>query len=397
MSCIEHPTKVSRLFASLAGVVVVAATLAPAATAQMPPSANTVRTAAAATDAWPRSFPTPEGTILFYQPQLDEWDGVKFDAHAAVAVEGKDSTKPPVYGVIWVSTRTEVDKDARKVTFLDMTIQKASFPSEPENADRYMAAMQKIVQAAGREHGGVALRSHVPVRRVTRDQVVGGRVGQGIAPLVPFGDGEGQVRIEHVGQRVEEAHPHMDRAGEPRLEVERRAHGETARGEPAQGDTVALRDPGGHEMVHARHQVAERGRLVFPARRAPARTVPGLRLRRLRDVAGSRLLRLPARTAGPRGRGGLRARAGRGRARTVLVRGRWRQRRRLGRLDQRHAPAVEAVGRDGAQQLQHSSGQRQAHGSPTISIEKESTKTHGRPRKAIPQGNLYNTQSAFQR
>ena len=63
----------------------------------------------------------------------------------AVAIDKKDTTKPAVYGVIWVSSRTEVDKETRQVTFLDMTIQKVNFPSEPENADRYMSAMQKIV------------------------------------------------------------------------------------------------------------------------------------------------------------------------------------------------------------------------------------------------------------
>ena len=147
MSIIDHARRATRLFVSVAATATLATAFLPvrAAMAQMPPSSTAVRGAAAANDAWPRSFPSPEGTILFYQPQLDEWDGAKFDAHAAVAIEKKDTSKPPVYGVIWVSSRTEVDKDTRKVTFLEMTIQKANFPSEPENADRYMSEMQKIV------------------------------------------------------------------------------------------------------------------------------------------------------------------------------------------------------------------------------------------------------------
>lgn len=147
MSLNDCVRKTSRLVVAFTAIPALAAAFLPVRTAmaQMPPSASTVRAAAATSDSWPRSFPSPEGNILFYQPQLDEWDGVKFDAHAAVAIEQNDKTKPPVYGVIWVSSRTEVDKEARKVTFLDMTIQKASFPSEPESADRYMAAMQKIV------------------------------------------------------------------------------------------------------------------------------------------------------------------------------------------------------------------------------------------------------------
>ncbi len=120
--------------------------------AQAPPSTTVVRSAAAAEDAWPRSFASPDGNILFYQPQLDSWDGARFEGHAAVAIE-KDKSTPPVYGVIWVASRTEVDKELRRVTFLDLNVQRANFPSDPENGERYMAAMQKVVLGRTRTIG----------------------------------------------------------------------------------------------------------------------------------------------------------------------------------------------------------------------------------------------------
>jgi len=152
MSCSRDIRRAARIGVGIATIAVLPASLVASlpAYAQLPPSGQQARSVAAAQDAWPRSYPSTEGNILFYQPQLDSWDGARFDAHAAVAIERKDTTRPPLYGVIWVSSHTEVDREARLVTFLDLTIEKASFPSEPENAARYMAAMQKVVPARTR-------------------------------------------------------------------------------------------------------------------------------------------------------------------------------------------------------------------------------------------------------
>jgi hypothetical protein len=115
---------------------------APPARGQAPQASS--RTVASA-DAWPREYASSEGKVLFYQPQLDAWDGTKFEAHAAVAIERKNAATGPLYGVIWFSSNTEVDKETRRVTFLDMTIERASFPSAPESADRFKAALQTTV------------------------------------------------------------------------------------------------------------------------------------------------------------------------------------------------------------------------------------------------------------
>jgi hypothetical protein len=44
-----------------------------------------------------------------YQPEVESWAGEELRAHAALAVE-EPADKTTKYGVIWFSTRTEVDK-----------------------------------------------------------------------------------------------------------------------------------------------------------------------------------------------------------------------------------------------------------------------------------------------
>src|ERR1051325_11165257 len=90
---------------------ITALVLPPAVAAQVAPSKAS--TASATDEGWPRQYSSTEGKILFYQPQLDDWDGTRFTAHAAVAIErpGASAQTAPIYGVIWFSSNTEVDKD----------------------------------------------------------------------------------------------------------------------------------------------------------------------------------------------------------------------------------------------------------------------------------------------
>src|ERR1041385_8634994 len=89
---------------------------ASAATAQVAPPAL-ARVPNATDEGWPRQYASAEGTILFYQPQIDVWDGAQFQAHSAVAIDRASASQVPLYGVIWISCRTEVDKETdRKST-----------------------------------------------------------------------------------------------------------------------------------------------------------------------------------------------------------------------------------------------------------------------------------------
>jgi hypothetical protein len=90
---------------------------------------------------WPRQYTSGGTTFTVYQPQLDEWDGDQLAAHAAVAVKeaGKEE---PTYGVIWLDSRTDVDKVNRQVYLNDTRITKSSFPSATSKTEEWHDALQ---------------------------------------------------------------------------------------------------------------------------------------------------------------------------------------------------------------------------------------------------------------
>ncbi|HJW15271.1 MAG TPA: hypothetical protein VJ776_11265, partial [Thermoanaerobaculia bacterium] len=103
-----------------------AATPAPART----PSAPT-------DDGWPRQFSSGGAALNVYQPQLDSWDGLRLQAHAAVSVRPQGAGSS-TFGVIWISARTGVDKENRLVDLEDIELPKASFPSAPGSEGAYL-------------------------------------------------------------------------------------------------------------------------------------------------------------------------------------------------------------------------------------------------------------------
>ena len=60
--------------------------------------------ALAAQDAWPKRFDDPKGTVVMYQPQVEDFKDDKLTARAAVSVKTKEM-KAPVFGAVWLSGR----------------------------------------------------------------------------------------------------------------------------------------------------------------------------------------------------------------------------------------------------------------------------------------------------
>jgi hypothetical protein len=88
-----------------------AAAPAPAATASSPAAAAAASTNVPS-DPWPRRVVSNAGIFLIYQPQLDSWKNNQLEAHTVVSVT-PTGAKDPVFGVIWFSARTDVDKTNR--------------------------------------------------------------------------------------------------------------------------------------------------------------------------------------------------------------------------------------------------------------------------------------------
>jgi hypothetical protein len=79
-----------------------------------------------------------------HQPQLDSWDGFQAEGRAAVSVQVGGSSNL-IYGVVWLSARTEVDKNQRLVTFKDVAVKRVRFPTVPDKESTYQQIIQKSV------------------------------------------------------------------------------------------------------------------------------------------------------------------------------------------------------------------------------------------------------------
>jgi hypothetical protein len=95
-------------------------------------------------DGWPRQFTAGDQDITVYQPQIESWKQNKLEQRAVVSIQTK-ATAEPTFGVIWINSRTEVDKSNHQVTLEDTEITKASFPSAPDKADDYLSTLRKEV------------------------------------------------------------------------------------------------------------------------------------------------------------------------------------------------------------------------------------------------------------
>ena len=99
-----------------------------AAEAQSQPPAGQVTP-----DPWPRTISLQGAKYSLYQPQVDSWNGGDLQAHAAVSVlAAAPASQVPVFGVIEITAKTEVDRTARTVYFRQITVVKATFPSAPQ-------------------------------------------------------------------------------------------------------------------------------------------------------------------------------------------------------------------------------------------------------------------------
>ena len=91
----------------------------PCALAQMPADAD---------PGWPQEMDARGFHLVIYQPQVDRWKKDHLDVRAAVTVTRPgDST--PLYGIVSLTARTDVDKESRMVTLEDLKVSSASFPA----------------------------------------------------------------------------------------------------------------------------------------------------------------------------------------------------------------------------------------------------------------------------
>ena len=129
-------------------LTVSALTPVPELHAQASPSASSI--AAAPDDSgWPRELSSGGTRYSLYQPQVDSWKDNQLSAHAAVAVQPASDTEP-TFGVIWLGSRTDVDKADRLVSLEDVRISRANFPSAPGEAAGWQSQLQELLATNGK-------------------------------------------------------------------------------------------------------------------------------------------------------------------------------------------------------------------------------------------------------
>jgi hypothetical protein len=91
---------------------------------------------------WPVTVMTDQGSVIVFQPQLDDFEGDTLKGRAAVSIT------PPgqqaIFGAVWLQSRVSVDRVARTVMILDVTITQSRFPEGTPNQDALTGAIRQV-------------------------------------------------------------------------------------------------------------------------------------------------------------------------------------------------------------------------------------------------------------
>jgi hypothetical protein len=117
---------------------------APPQNAGAPAAAKSAPGSARQPGDWPKEARSGEMTFKVHLPQLESWDGIRASAYCAIELIKKEKASP-VYGVALLTARTDIDKDARTVSFEDLKLTKVEFPSDKANASLYMRILQNSI------------------------------------------------------------------------------------------------------------------------------------------------------------------------------------------------------------------------------------------------------------
>lgn len=117
------------------------------ASAQLPVPAPSQYAPSPSVPPWPAQFTQDGREFELYPPELDRWQGDRLDGRAAVSVQpvGADA---PVFGALYWSARTREGAAGADVVVSEITITRATFPTEPERVPDYSTALQQHFSGA---------------------------------------------------------------------------------------------------------------------------------------------------------------------------------------------------------------------------------------------------------
>jgi hypothetical protein len=98
---------------------------------------------------WPRQVSKDGNTLIYYQPQIDEWRKYK-ELYGNVAFRLTLLGSNPVMGVASVKASTDVNRDTRTVYIRDIDIPSVRFPSmDPQRAKPLEKAVKELLPHSG--------------------------------------------------------------------------------------------------------------------------------------------------------------------------------------------------------------------------------------------------------
>ena len=117
---------------------------------------------------WPNQFTQDGAAFTVHPPQLDRWQGDQLDGRAAVSVQPAGAQKP-VFGIVWLSARTQVDSTTGTVTMRDITASHASFPTANERTGAYLDALRQHLSALRWNVARERLESDLAIEHANRE------------------------------------------------------------------------------------------------------------------------------------------------------------------------------------------------------------------------------------
>ena len=125
----------------------------------------------AAARPWPRGVDLGDAQVLVYQPQINSWTDNQLDFRAALAIKPAHA-KAETFGVIFATTRTQVDKVLRTVTFENLQDLQDRLPDAAQPRRRIRIGAADPVRQVDTHH--VARPPRV-LARARRHQAADGR------------------------------------------------------------------------------------------------------------------------------------------------------------------------------------------------------------------------------
>ncbi len=93
---------------------------------------------------WPREIDSGNVHLVIYQPQVDSWKDNRIESRSAVIVTRREDPTQ-IFGIVSINARTEVDRETRLVSFEDIAIKNANFPSAPSLEATLLVAVRDSV------------------------------------------------------------------------------------------------------------------------------------------------------------------------------------------------------------------------------------------------------------